>query len=68
MSGSAHDADFVRNIRQKRFGNVPEAAKEEPKQITRKRSHSPMIAWESYDDDVMVGQNITPTVSLLSSE
>ncbi|SPP77860.1 sprT-like domain-containing protein Spartan [Drosophila guanche] len=72
-AGSAHDADFVRNIRQKRFGNVPAAAKEEPKQSTRKRSHSPdedspMIAWESYDDDVMVAQNMTPTVFLLSSD
>ncbi|XP_034671157.1 uncharacterized protein LOC117903323 [Drosophila subobscura] len=61
---SAHDADFVRNIRQKRFGNVPAAAKEEPEQSTRKRSHvtdegSPMIAGEPYDEEV---------ISLLSSD
>ncbi|XP_022216640.2 DNA-dependent metalloprotease SPRTN [Drosophila obscura] len=77
---STSDSAFVRNIWQKRFNN--ESTMKNPKEkesetetenTTGKRPHSyvddsPMLSWESYDEDVMVAEDITPTVLILSSD
>ncbi|XP_033249486.1 sprT-like domain-containing protein Spartan [Drosophila miranda] len=71
---TTRNSDFVRNVWQKRFENKPtKEAQEETEKSTGKRPHSyvdgsPILSWESYDEDVLIAYDITPTVLILSSD
>ncbi|EDW30808.1 GL13306 [Drosophila persimilis] len=71
---TTRNSDFVRNVWQKRFENNPtKEAQEETEKSTGKRPHSyvddsPNLSWEAYDEDVLIADDITPTVLILSSD